>query len=284
MDTEGKQGTGGTETTATGAPPPAAPPETAKAGSGNAPGTTNAHTEATGTSTATVDATGAGKTVIVSVLDPDEEIELLNGGKVVMSAEVLKERLQKATANARAQVEARFNREKEEAAAQAAQEEKRRQEASLQEQQQFKELAEGRGATILEHEGVIAGLRREVEDLKPYKDLAGEFIRREYAGLPAPIVDLLKERPLTEQLDWLKRNKDQVVATAPAPNGTPPASTNGTTTPTPNGTENTGNATAARQTQAIPTTPQADGNGQGLSPAEMERGRKKYQRGVLGGW
>lgn len=260
------------------APNPGSPPSAAKP------------TDTTQAGTSTANAAGALEDLTLE----DEVSELQNGGKIVLTPEQLKERLNRTRTQVRAQLEAQAREREAQAEAERVRQAQVAKDAALAEQQQFRQLADQRGERILALEGEVATLKQQVAAGEPYKSVVGTYLTKEYEGLPQPIIDLLKERPAVDQLAWIAKNKATVQAQASATSGqngdtgtataNPDAPQNPPQNGTPPGGQNgaANGRTGAQQQVPIPGTPRSDGGGQVPSQHELERARNEFRQATRG--
>lgn len=279
------QGTPGTTA------PQAPPATTAPAPNPGSPPSAAKPTDTTQAGTSTANAAGALEDLTLE----DEVSELQNGGKIVLTPEQLKERLNRTRTQVRAQLEAQAREREAAAEAERAKQAQAAKDAALAEQQQFRQLADQRGERILALEGEVATLKQQVAAGEPYKTVVGTYLTKEYEGLPQPIIDLLKERPAVDQLAWIAKNKATVQAQATAQagqngdTGTATANPEASGTPPQNGTPPAGGQngaangrTGAQQQVPIPGTPRSDGSGQVPSQHELERARQEFRQATRG--
>lgn len=97
-------------------------------------------------------------------------------------------------------------------------------EKRLAEQNEFKTLAEQRAARIAELETAAQSAHATTETIKRYETALQAYRDAQFAGVPDHIKELLKDRPIDQQIDWLSKNVKNLssVSGVPAtPTGTP---------------------------------------------------------------
>src|SRR5690606_29921422 len=99
---------------------------------------------------------------------------------------------------------AREERKREDAAAKAR---KEAEEKALEQQQEFKTLADKRAERILDLETQVGTLEQITSERDEMKDALQGYLDKERDGLPEHILSLLNDLPPVKQLAWISANR-----------------------------------------------------------------------------
>jgi hypothetical protein len=254
---EGQENPGGTTTSVTVTPPPAAatpPPAQPTPAPQQPPAQANTDTGRT-----------SGQPTPVEDFDEDEDG---NGeDRFVLTRQKLKERLERRERR----VAERYQREKD--AAQAALDEERRkaEEARLESEKKFQDLAEQRLTRITELDAKVKELEGRLGSEKPYRERVEKLLKDALKEVPEEFRELLEDMEPLRQFDWITKYRAKTLKPAPPAEPAEPEPAE----PGKNGAAP--QSSAPKQSRPIPQTPHADG-ASGVSPEDLQRGKLELQQ------